>query len=185
MSSSKEKMARMRSKLKLPGNEALREAYLKKGRENHRNFYAKKLKSKDSKDFLRKRAESCKRYRAKKKPTEDPPKDTGYTSRDSIYRKASQVQKMLPKKPVKIQQVLNHLNKINKIDAVAKKCQVDRNLSAENLEIIKFYARDDISVALPGVKDEKRVTLIDGSKVVVRKRILRDTIKSTYRYIYF
>ncbi|KAG5671824.1 hypothetical protein PVAND_001999 [Polypedilum vanderplanki] len=103
----------------------------------------------------------------------------GYDKRNSLLKKVNQIKKILPQNETKKNQILKELCK-EIVPDIYDRAKKKKLLFAKKLAI-EFLNKDSVSILLPGKKDEIKITNENGTKIIMRKRVLKESQKNTYQ----
>lgn len=104
---------------------------------------------------------------------------TAFTTKQSLHRSVSKVEKLLPKSPRKKCEVIKGLAHKYKLRIQFSKRGRKANILTEDQtsHLTEFFERPDITYTNPGRKDNKYVGIINGKKTFLQKRYLLWTLR--------
>ena len=108
-----------------------------------------------------------------------------FTTKQSLHRSVSKVEKLLPKSPRKKREVIKGLaNKYQLRIQLSKKGRKPNITTEDQISLLaEFFERPDIAYINPGRKDNKYIGIINGKKMFLQKRYLLWTLRELFEIL--
>lgn len=178
-------LQKYKDKLHLPGNEDQLEKFLQKHRQNQKKYREKQLLNPASAEvFRRQRAETVRKYRARKKLSQFKNDNEAYKSTSSLHKAVKRVKERIPKSKLKAQGIVRVLGKELDLPIVDDKLptkRIRKSLIGVVEHVNSFYESEAISRPMPGKSDFVNIKNSNGAKEQLQMRLMTITLAEAFQ----